>query len=162
MPDEITNDDEPVIPEEKSTRPDNRFTQLSEKVKTTAEERDAANAAKAAAEKELEFYKGFSKVSAKPEYQAASEYQEKIKEKVLSGYEMEDATISVLGKAGKLGFTPTKKDSPAGGSATNTVTGDGEKTLAEMSRQEKRDKLMEFERETPGSLAQTLRSTNIG
>lgn len=166
MPDLTTdNEPEPEVIEtaEKPPRSDNRFKDLSDKVETTAKERDEANAAKQAAEKELEFYKSFSKVSTKPEYQAASEFQDKIKEKVLSGYDMEDATISVLGKAGKLGnFTPPpKKDSPVGGSAVNNA-GAGEKSAQDMTQAEKRAALEQFDREEPGSLSKTLRNLNYG
>lgn len=152
---EVPETNQTPAPEEKNN---NRYKDLADKVKTTAEERDAANTAKEAAEKELNFYKGFSKVSSKPEYQAASEYQDKIKEKVLSGYDMEDATISVLGKAGKLGnFTaPSQRESPTGGSATTTMNQGGDKTIAEMTRAEKREALLQGEAES-GSLSKILR-----
>ncbi len=167
MTEEIINDDgqEPEIPAdagtetEKPTRPANRFKDLSDKVELTAKERDEANTAKLAAEKELDFYKTFSKISSKPEYQFASEFQDKIKEKVLSGYDMEDATISVLGKAGKLGnFTPPlKRDSPVGGSAVNSMVGGAEKSAAEMTQAERRQALIDSDLQEPGSLSKTLR-----
>jgi len=162
MPDEdLINDNEPVEQPvvEKPARSDNRIQDLANKVKDTAAERDAANLAKEEAEKELNFYKGFSRISSKPEYQAASEYQDKIKEKVLSGYDMEDAAISVLGKAGKLGnFTaPAQRESPTGGSATTNMNQGGDKTIAEMTRAEKREALLQGEAES-GSLTKILRS----
>ncbi len=158
---DLTTEDEQVEQEQEPAKParsDNRFKDLSDKVETTAKERDEANAAKLAAEKELDFYKGFSKVSSKPEYQSASEFQDKIKEKVLSGYDMEDATISVLGKAGKLGnfSPPAKKDSPVGGSAVNAISSSGDKPIGEMTRDEKREALLEIERES-GGVSQMLR-----
>lgn len=156
------NDAEEEKVVEKPTRSDNRFKQLSETVETTAKERDEANAAKQAAEKELEFYKSFSKISSKPEYSAAPDYQDKIKEKVLLGYDMEDAAISVLGKAGKYNAPVRERSSPAGGSASTAIQAGDDKPVAEMSRAEKRAALLEIERTDPGSLSQTLRSTNVG
>lgn len=173
MSDDLINDDQQDDSQQddqqnqqvdkKPARSDNRFKDLSEKVELTAKERDEATAAKLAAEKELDFYKTFSKVSSKPEYQAASEYQDKIKEKVLSGYDMEDATISVLGKAGKLGnfAPPVKRDSPAGGSASTAIQSGDDKPVNEMTTAEKRAKLMDIERTDPGALTQTLRSINL-
>ncbi len=164
MPDEdLTNDDgqeTPVTPdEEKPARSDNRFKDLSEKVQTTAKERDEAKQAAEAAQKEVEFYKGFSKVSSK--YEGAADYQDKILEKVNSGYDLEDATISVLAKAGKLTNAPVQRQSPAGGSASTSMRGDDDKPVSEMTSAEKREKLMEMERESPGSLSQTLRSISL-
>lgn len=155
MPDEdLIKDDEqePVV--EKPDRSDNRFKDLADKVKTTAEERDASKAEAEAAKKEVEFYKGFSKVSSK--YEGAADYQDKILEKVNSGYDLEDATISVLAKAGKLTNAPVQRESPAGGSATTTMNQGGEKTIAEMTKAEKREALMQGEAES-GSLTKILR-----
>lgn len=160
MEEEIINNEQPEVPEEKIPRADNRFKDLSEKVKTTAEERDAKAAEAEAAKKEVEFYKGFSKVATK--YEGASDYQDKILEKVNSGYDLEDATISVLAKAGKFQAPVTQRSSPAGGSASTAIQAGDDKPVGEMSRQEKRAKLLEFEQSEPGSLSQTLRSTNVG
>ncbi len=164
MADEQTNDDEEVIPEEKPevkpSRPENRFKDLSEKVETTAKERDEANAKAVAAEKEVEFYKGFSKVSSK--YEGASDYQDKILEKVNSGYDLEDATISVLAKAGKLQNSLQARQSPAGGSASTAIQAGDDKPVSEMTTAEKREKLLEYERGNPGELAKTLRTLNKG
>jgi len=165
MSDDLTTDDEPEIevPKEETPKParsDNRFKDLSEKVETTAKERDEANAAKLAAEKETEFYKGFSKVATK--YEGAADYQDKILEKVNSGYDLEDATISVLAKAGKFTAPVKERSSPAGGSASTAIQAGDDKPVNEMSRQEKRAALIEMERTQPGSLSQTLRSTNVG
>ena len=149
MPDEeLTNENEPVTPAVE-TRSDNRFKDLADKVKTASEERDAAKAEAEANKKEVEFYKGFSKVSSK--YEGAADYQDKILEKVNSGYDLEDATISVLAKAGKLTNAPvTRKESPTGGSATTTMNQGGEKTLSEMTHAEKREALLQAEAENGG------------
>jgi uridine phosphorylase len=163
MPDEeITKDDEQVEeqeqkPEPKPSRPENRFKDLSEKVELTAKERDEAKAAAEAATKEMEFYKGFSKLK----YPEAADFQEKIKEKVLAGYDMEDAAISVLAKAGKLNAPQATRQSPAGGSASTAVKSGDEKPVNEMTRAEKREALLELERTDPGSLSQTLRNLNL-
>lgn len=127
-------------------RADQRNKTLSKKVIDTAKERDEAMAdaekaknERSAALKEVEFYKDFSTQTSK--YSAASEYQDVIKEKVMSGYTVEDATVAVLAKEGKLVNSPVeapKGDSPAGGSATNAIKADGEKTIAEMNQAERR------------------------
>lgn len=145
-------------------RADNRFKDLSDKVRTTADERDKAQKArekaeaeKEAAKKEVEFYKNFSTISSK--YQGAADYQDKILEKVNAGYDMEDATISILAKEGKFQAPPPpqiERESPAGGSATTAMSNQGEKTLGEMSRDEKREQLLQWEKES-GGLSNVLR-----
>ena len=136
---------------EQENRAEKRFKDLSEKVRLTAEERDTEKrkleetlASKSTLEKEVEFLNSFGdQLSKHPE---ASQFRDKIKEKVLKGYSIEDATISTLATEGK--FTPPQPivDNPAGGSAAvnNPMTG-GQKTVAEMSRDEKRAKLLEAE-----------------
>lgn len=126
-------------------RTEKRIKDLSEKVKTTATERDDFAKGKAdeeskriAVEKERDFFKNFNTVSSK--YQGAADYQDKILEKVKSGYDVEDATISILAKEGKYqpqAAPPPPKESPAGGSATTTLKS-GEKSLEEMTREEKK------------------------
>jgi hypothetical protein len=133
-----------------------RIKNLSEKVKLTSEERDELAKAKdtleqekASISKDLDFYKGFSALTAK--YTGAAEYQDKILEKVRAGYDVEDATVSVLAKENKLNATASEplapKESPAGGSATNAIKAGGEKSLSEMSKEEKREALMKSEGE---------------
>lgn len=151
------NDTEEEKPEVKPPRSDNRFKDLSEKVETTAKERDEATAAKAAAEKELEFYKGFGKVANK--FEGADSYEDKIKEKFLSGTDLEEATVTTLYKAGKLGNAP--RQSPAGGSASTAIQSGDEKPTSEMTTAEKREKLVAYDRENPGDLTQTLRKMNL-
>lgn len=136
--------------EEKVNKVEKRIKDLSEKTKTAYTERDEAKAAaekeaaeKAAALKDVDFYKNFSTVSSK--YQGSAEYQDKIREKVNAGYDLEDATISILAKEGK--YAPqaavVDKESPAGGSAVNTIKTNTDKPLNEMSRDEMRQKLTE-------------------
>lgn len=115
---------------------------LSEKVKQTAEERDKEKQARETAEKELEFYKGFSKLSSK--YPNAADYEDKIREKVLKGYDMEDAAIAVLNKSGKLMPQKVEREVVAGGSAT-TNPSQGSKTFKDMSQAERLAALREAE-----------------
>lgn len=164
MPDELINENEQEetqeeTPEKKPARSDNRFKDLSEKVETTAKERDEAKAAAEAAQKEVEFYKGFSKGSTK--YPEANDHQDKIREKVMSGYDMEDAIISVLAKAGKLNAPQVQRESPAGGSASTAVRSADDKPVSEMTTAEKRERLIEWERTNPGELSKTLRNLSL-
>lgn len=139
--------------QEDITRKDSRIKSLSEKVKTTSKERDDLVTAKeeeaklrANAEKERDFFKGFNQVSTK--YPGANEYQDKILEKVNAGYDVEDATISILAKEGK--YTPTQAQADtgnvAGGSATTNMTGGDSKAPQEMSQDERRAALLDMER----------------
>lgn len=105
-----------------------------------------AEAAKVAAEKDRDFYASFTESTAK--YPGAAEYKDKIKEKVQAGYSLEDATVSVLNKEGKLTQSAPKVEiaPAAGGSAVNQLPDGGSKTLKEMTRDEKRQALIEEEK----------------
>lgn len=160
LEDELINEDE----KEKPSRPDNRIKDLADKVRTTAEERDkeasekaTALAEKDAAKKETEFYKNFNGIASK--YEGSIEFQDKIKEKVDAGYDLEDATVAILNREGRL-TTPAApvppRESPAGGSATTTLMSGDEKALSDMSTVEKREALMQIERES-GGVSQILR-----
>lgn len=138
----------------KINRPDQRVKNLlaeKEQLNTEKEELSQAklvsDAEAESAKKELEFYKDFSAQTSK--YSGATEFQDQIKEKVLSGYSVEDATVSVLAKEGKLPNmqeqAPVEASSPAGGSAVTTMTGGADKSIGEMSKEEKRAKLVELE-----------------
>lgn len=141
--------------EDSQNKVERRIKDLSEKVKLTAEERDEKakllleqEAKIATIEKERDFYSSFADSTSK--YPAASEHRDAIRDKVLAGYDVEDAVVAVLAKEGKL-TTENRvpevvvNESPAGGSATNTIQGGGEKTLGEMSRDEKRAELIKAE-----------------
>lgn len=134
----------------------NRYEKLSEKVITTAKEKDEVEAkykaeadARSKAEKERDFYKDFSQISAKQPN--ASAYQEQILAKVNAGYSTEDATFAVLGKEGKL--QPITQDTRsysgqiAGGSASTAMSDSGDKNIQEMSQDERRSALMQAEKE---------------
>lgn len=137
----------------------NRFQQLSEKVKVTSQEKDEITAAKQKIEaenalisKERDFYKGFSTNISK--YPNATQFQDKILEKVKAGYDMEDAMVAVLNKEGKLTAQPPEpKPAPQveGGSAPTATIGNSEpKTM-----DEKRKALMDADRR--GELESILR-----
>lgn len=138
--------------EEIISRSDKRFKKLNDDVREANENlaKETGEKAKIQAEKdsiakENAFLKGFNQVSTK--YQGANEYQDKIWEKVQSGYDVEDATISILAKEGK--YTPppikTEKESAAGGSANTSMKGGDNKIPQEMSQTERRAALMDAE-----------------
>jgi chromosome condensin MukBEF ATPase and DNA-binding subunit MukB len=152
MADELELDLNEDNQEEIISRKDSRIKSLSDKVKTTSEERDALAKEKEelrskaeAAQKDADFFKGFNTLSSK--YQGATEYQEKIREKVMSGYDLEDATISILAKEGK--YTPPaptmERESAAGGSAVTNMKGGDDKTPDKMSQAERLAALKEME-----------------
>lgn len=129
-----------------------RIKDLSQKVKLTAQERDELkglnqqlSSEKENLSKEVDFYKNFSSSTGK--YPGAAEHVDDIRAKVLAGYDVEDATVAVLARAGKLsGSTPApEREIRAGGSATNLPPSGGTKNLRDMSREEKRAALMEAE-----------------
>lgn len=138
--------------QENINRVEKRIKSLSEKVKLTSEERDemkglneSLTTEKQTLSKERDFYKGFNQVSTK--YPGANEYQDKILEKVNAGYDVEDATISILAKEGK--YNPTQPapeiERAAGGSATTAMKGNDSKTPQEMSQDERRATLLDME-----------------
>lgn len=126
-----------------------RITQLSEKVRLTAEERDEQSrllseesTKRISAEKERDFYQGFSDVVTT--HPAAKDHKDDILAKVKSGYTVQDATFAVLGAANKLG--PAQAPQPmagqvAGGSASTTPPQGGVKSVSEMSQAERREAL---------------------
>jgi hypothetical protein len=143
-----------------------RIRGLNEKVKLTQKERDERDTLLKqkddeliSAKKEVEFYSKFSDSTAK--YSGAHEFKDKIREKVMQGYDVEDATVAVLAREGKLA-TPAaqqaERDTVAGGSATTAMKGDANKQLHEMSREEKRSALMEGD--SKGDLERILRTGN--
>ena len=135
---------------EKDSKVEKRIKDLSEKVRLTSEERDEKDRLfKEQGIKTLElqgerdFFAGFADVVTT--HPAAKDHKDEILAKVKNGYSIEDATFAVLGKAGKLGQPkPAPVENPAGGSAV-TQHPTGEKPLSELSRDEKRAKLIEAE-----------------
>lgn len=141
--DDIQLDEQEEVVENKVEK---RIKDLSNKVKLTSKERDElakakeqSDAERDSAKKEVEFYSSFSDATDK--YPAAKEYKDKIKEKVLSGYSVEDAAVAVLAKEGKLDAIKAVEN-PAGGSATNLPMTGESKSLGEMSREEKRAEVL--------------------
>lgn len=149
----MADEEELDLEEDNINKVEKRIKSLSEKVKLTSEERDELKGLnenltteKTSLAKERDFYKGFNQVSAK--YQGANEYQDKIWEKVQSGYDVEDATISILAKEGKYTPAPPKQEgNVAGGSATTSMGGEDEKSLDKMSQEEKRSEILKNEAE---------------
>lgn len=151
MPDELELDLEQNLDlesdEEKQRKEDRalkRNKDLSDKLKAEAEARQKAEEKAAKAEKEASFFKNFNPLISK--YQNASEFQDQIKERVMKGYDMEEATLAVLAKEGKYTPPPAPeppKENPAGGSADNALPPAEEKPLTELSREEKKSKLEE-------------------
>lgn len=125
---------------------EDRIKQLSEKVELTAKERDEkekllneSNTKIANLEKENAFNSGFADMLGT--HSAAKDHKDEIKTKVLSGYSVEDATLAVLAKAGKLSATPTATPQVAGGSAATAIPQNGQKSPQEMSQAERRAQL---------------------
>ena len=137
---------------DKENKVEKRIKDLSEKVRLTSEERDEQKhrleeSIKKIAdlEKENVFNTGFVDILAN--HSAAKDHKDEIKAKVLAGYSVEDAAFAVLGKAGKLGqpVQSAPKENPAGGSSViQPITG-MEKRISELSRDEKRTKLLDLE-----------------
>ena len=154
---------EPETPVVESKQ-DKRLKDLSEKVKLTSEERDEkdkllqeATSKAETAEKDVEFYKNFNTLAGK--FPGANEYQEQIREKVLAGQDAEDAAVAILFKEGKLaGMTqaPIAHESPAGGSATTAIAG-GEKSVSEMTQEERRAELSKL---SPEEMQSAFRSAS--
>lgn len=130
--------------------PISRFNEVSSKNIENAKKAEESDRQRAeaevktqAAEKKASLYKDLSRLSAK--YPGATDHLDEIETKVLAGYDPEDAMLSVLNKAGKLNSNPDKPDSPAGGSATTSPGASKNKKLTEMSRDEKRQQLVDAE-----------------
>ena len=138
---------------ERQNKVEKRIKDLSEKVKLTSEERDEKERLlqeqakqNESLKKENDFLNSFGDAMAK--YPNAVAYKDKIKEKVLKGYSMDDAINSTLISEGK--YNPPLKpevppENPAGGSAATQHTLGGEKPISELTREEKRAKLLEAE-----------------
>lgn len=126
----------------------NKLTSEREAAKTAASEAaakaEAAEAARIAAEKERDFFKQFTGVASK--FPGAAEYQDQILEKVKAGYTVDDAAVSVLNAEGKLTASPQPQAPAAGGSATNSSMEKPNKSVGEMTREEKRAALVDAEK----------------
>lgn len=151
MPDENELDLEQLDTEiEKENKVEKRIKDLSEKVRLTSEERDEqkrlleeAVSKTAGLEKERDFLNSFGEQLAK--YPEASSFKDKIKERVLKGYSVEDAVTAVLVSEGKYNPPQAPIDNVAGGSAPTLHQAGGEKPINQLTRDEKLAKLLELE-----------------
>jgi hypothetical protein len=130
------------IIKEPASRGAERNQELANKVKTAADERDAAKKLADEAVAERDFYKNLTKLSTK--YPNAADFEDKILERVKKGYDMEEATVAVLNKAGKLPNMAPKieRETVAGGSAINNPSG-GTKSVRDMNQTERLQALRE-------------------
>lgn len=145
MADETINQTtEEIAASNEVSRSQQRINELSTKVELTAKERDEKDALLKEAqeknvslEKENAFNAGFSDMLG--QYSAARDHKDDIKAKVMSGYSVEDATLAVLGKAGKLGGSQAPiTASDVGGGSSDTVLSTGQKGIGEMTQAERR------------------------
>lgn len=148
---------------EEKLKDKNRYEKLSESVikeklekEAIAKARDEALKSANDLAKERDFYKDFSVNVTK--YPGASEYQDRILEKVRSGYSTEDAMVSVLAKEGKLNTASSQPVQQPyvqveGGSAPN-LSG-GNKSLLDMTPAEKLAALSDADKS--GDLVNALR-----
>ena len=151
---------------ENINRAEKRIKDLSSKVETASQERDEARqvAEKAAnlaaeAEKERDFFKELSTLASK--HPGATDFQDKILEKVKAGYTPEDATVSVLNAEGKLSpITNTAPMGAAGGGSASTVIPSGERSAQEMTQEERRAALTASSES--GELAEVIKNWGRG
>jgi hypothetical protein len=137
--------------EEIISRKDKKINSYAEKLKLSEQEKaelaqkesDARTHAESA-EKERDFFKNFNSLSTK--YPGATDHQDAIWEKVKSGYDVEDAAISVLAKEGKYTPEPPTQDLVAGGSASTSIIDSVEKTPDRMTQEERKAILQDLER----------------
>lgn len=129
---------------------ENRIKELSNKVKLASEERDESKRLKdetdmklVELQKERDFYSQFSDVIST--HPAARDHKDDILAKVKIGYTVEDATVSVLAKAGKYAPARVASETPAGGSANVAPPQGGKKQIKEMTQNEKREALIAAE-----------------
>ena len=117
------------------------------RAETEAKARQEAEGKLATMEKETSFLNSFSDINAK--FPGATEFKDKIREKVVSGYSVEDATVAILHAEGKLGANPTPQapiGNVAGGSAPNQINTPNIKPVSEMTRDERWGALREAEK----------------
>lgn len=119
----------------KSNAVEERMTNLNKRAKEAEEakaqalkEKADSDAKVAQMEKENNFLNSFTDISAK--FPGATEFKDKIREKVMSGYSAEDATVSILHSEGKL--SPSKVENVSGGSAPNQLNTPPTETLQDL------------------------------
>lgn len=114
------------------------------KLETESKARTEAESKLAQMEKDTSFLNSFSDVTAK--FPTASEYKDKIREKVNMGYSVDDATVSILVAEGKYTPPAPQRENIAGGSAANQITNQPVKKLNELTSTERWDMLKEAEK----------------
>jgi len=143
------------------SRKDKKIDSLSEKLGLTEKEKEEISKkaeteaqARAEAEKERDFFKGFNQVASK--YQGANDFQDKIWEKVKAGYDLEDATISIMAKEGRYSPPPVPQERgvTAGGSAATNIADMVDKKPSEMSKDELRSTIQDLDKR--GELSKLL------
>lgn len=148
----MENEIDPKVQEkvEQDLKDKNRYEKLSEKVILTSKEKEAEAQARIKAEgerdsisKERDFYKDFSANVSK--YPTASQYQDKILEKVRAGYSTEDAMVSVLAKEGKFSPPVQQQNVQVEGGSAPTLQ-EGAKAPQDMSQSERLAALSELEK----------------
>lgn len=148
---------------EEKLKAKNRYQQLANDNRDLAQQREAESKARAdaeakaqEAEKKVEFYKNFSKISSK--YPEAANFQDQILERVNKGLDVEEATLGLLAKEGKLNpptAQPMDMPNPIGGSALNSLEA-GPRDARDMNTGEMLDSLRDLEKS--GELQRALRS----
>lgn len=131
-------------------RKDKKIKSLSEKYEISEKEKadlakakEEADAKALAAQKDADFFKGFNQISTK--YAGSSEYQDKIREKVALGLDIEDATKLIMVNEGKYTPPAPERESPIGGSASTGIADIGEKNPKDMTQDERRSILKDLE-----------------
>lgn len=117
-----------------------RITDLSDKLRIASEGKESADAKANEAERRAAFAEGFVDViTAQP---AAKDHKDEIRDKVLKGYSVQDATFAILGPLGKInGNAPVFTPQVAGGSADTTITQNTQKEVKDMTQPERRAQL---------------------
>ncbi len=147
--------DEPIITknaseletENRLSESEKRIKQLSEKVRLTSEERDEKDKVLkeretriAELERKDSFNTSFTDILGT--YGEAQAHRADIEAKAMAGYTVEDATLAVLAKAGKLGAVkPVAAPQVGGGSAATFMPSTGNKEPKDMSQAERRELL---------------------
>jgi hypothetical protein len=118
----------------KQLESEQRATELAEGLKKSEAEKETII-------RERDFSNSFIDTIA--QFPQAKDHKDEIKTKVLAGYSVEDATVAVLNKAGKLTVERKTFESPAGGSATTSISQSAPKSLANSSKEELRQAIIE-------------------
>lgn len=120
------------------------------KFEAESKARQEAEAKIATLEKESTFLNSFSDSIAK--YPTATQFKDEIKNKVMSGYSVEDATVAILHSKGQLGTaqsvaqTIERVENSMGGSAPTQLANNAPKSAGQMTQAERLEGLREAEK----------------